>query len=197
MKANEYMNIQASLSSSARPPCTVTHAGRLLDSTFRCDWLMSLKNICLREAHHTIFPLHHLFIYLAVTSPWSVRAHTHKHAHKCRIHSAHRDDAPATVATGATFSLLLLDRTEDREAPFTMDTHAPVRANRRVVHCMNVARTSSAPKMHIPAAFVCSDPWSVQVGDGGRPRTKRAVITNSAFRDEFSTACAALCVHAL
>lgn len=139
---------------------SVTHAGPLLDSTFRCDWLMSLKNICLRGAHHTIFPLHHLFIYLfsCDESLERARAHTHKHAHKCRIHSAHRDDAPATVATGATFSLLLLDRTENREAPFTMDTHAPVRANRRVVHCMNVARTSSAPKIHIPAAFVCSDP---------------------------------------
>lgn len=32
---------------------------------------MPLKKICLRGAHHTIFPLHHLFIYLAVTRPWS------------------------------------------------------------------------------------------------------------------------------
>lgn len=160
---------------------------------------MSLQKICLRGAHHPIFPLHGLFIYLAVTRSWSVLARAHARAHKCRIHSAGGDDAPATVAAGATFpsSCRSAQRTEELHSPWTR-TRPPARAQTGALCAARMWR--ARPPRHQKHAFrlrlsarICE--VCVWRSDASLA-PNLAVIPNSAFRDGSPTACAALCVRA-
>lgn len=171
----------------------------MLDGTFRCDWLMPLKKICLRGAHYTIFPLHHLFIYLAVTRPWSVQAHARPHA-------------DTNTHTNAAF-IQLIEMMPPQRSPRAQLFPPPAGSDRGQRSSIHHGRTRARARkqarwaLHECSAHVLSTKnthWgsicllrSVKCASGRQSCAKRADIPNSAFRDEFSTACAALCVHAL
>ena len=129
---------------------------------------MPLMKICLRGAHHTIFPLHHLFIYLAATRPWSVaRARARARTQMPHSFSSQRW-CPRNSRHGRNFF--------PPPAGSDRGQRSSIHRGRARARAQTVARTPSAPKIHIPAPFVCSDVWSVQVVDGGQPRLLQILL---------------------